>query len=92
MVIRPDTPPPALSQPRAHADPAAARRVAEAFEGQVIGALLQPMFEGLSSSGPFSGGAAEAQWRPMLVEEIGRSVARAGGLGIAAAVLREVQR
>ncbi|MDW8443914.1 MAG: rod-binding protein [Acetobacteraceae bacterium] len=40
--------------------------------------------------GPFGGGAAEAMWRPVLVNEIARAIADAGGLGIAEMVLRQM--
>lgn len=70
----------------------ALRRAAQDFEAQALGALLQPMFEGLEARGPFGGGAAEAQWRPMLVEAIARGMARTGGVGLADAVLREMLR
>jgi flagellar protein FlgJ len=70
----------------------ALRRAAQEFEGQALGALLAPMFEGDSTRGPFGGGAAEAQWRPMLVDAIARDLSRAGGLGLADAVLREMIR
>ncbi|PWC28373.1 chemotaxis protein chel [Pseudoroseomonas aestuarii] len=88
---------PALSPLAAPAAPrggteAAQRRAAEAFEAQVLGALLQPMFETLATDGPFGGGNAEAQWRPMLVEQFGRAMAKAGGVGLGAAVLAEMQR
>ncbi len=72
--------------------PAALRRVARDFEAQALGALLQPMFQGLPTGGPFGGGAAEAQWRPMLVDAIAKDMARIGGLGIGDAVLRELTR
>jgi Rod binding domain-containing protein len=68
------------------------RRAAQAFEAQALGALLQPMFQGLETKGPFGGGAAEAQWRPMLVDAIAKDLARAGGLGLTDAVLREMTR
>jgi Rod binding domain-containing protein len=71
---------------------ARARQAAQAFEAQALGVLLQPMFEGLGTKGPFGGGAAEAQWRPMLVEAIARDLSRAGGLGLAPPVLREMLR
>jgi len=39
------------------------------------------------------GGAAEAQWRPMLVDAMAGAASRAGhGLGIADTVLREMLR
>ncbi len=84
----------AVARPLAplHADTARLRRVAEEFEAQALGALLQPMFDGLSTKGPFGGGSGEAQWRPMLVDAIGKSIARSGGLGIADAVMRDLIR
>ena len=81
------------SGPRqASQNPAAMRRAAREFEAQALGALLQPMFQGLETKAPFGGGAAEAQWRPMLVDAIAKDLARAGGLGLADAVLREMTR
>ncbi len=80
------------AQPRAPRGdtPEARRRAAETFEGLVLGVLLQPLFAGLETKGAFFGGAGEAQWRPMLVQELGSAIARGGGLGLAAAVLREM--
>lgn len=86
---------PTINAPRAPVagtTTAAQRAAAQNFEGQVLGALLQPMFSGLDSKGLFSGGPGEAQWRPMLVQEMGNAVARQGGLGLAASVLRDMQR
>jgi Rod binding domain-containing protein len=67
---------------------AATRAAAQKFEAQALGSLLAPMFETLSTKGPFGGGSAEAMWRPMLVSEFGRVMAEAGGIGLADAVLR----
>ena len=78
------------SRPATAHDPhfmAKARKAAEAFEAQALGALLQPMFEGLSGGGPFGGGQAEAMWRPMLITEFGRAMAANGGIGLADSVL-----
>jgi hypothetical protein len=72
--------------------PEAQRRVAMEFEAQALGALLQPMFEGLGTGGPLGGGAGEAQWRPMLVAEYGKAIARAGGIGLADSVLRAMRQ
>ena len=65
---------------------------AHAFEAQLIGQMLQPMFEGLSSEGPFSGGESEGTFRSFMVDAIGKQVAKAGGIGIAAPVAREMLR
>jgi flagellar protein FlgJ len=78
----------------AGADPAAVpprlRKAAQDFEAQALASLLQPAFVTLEA-GPFGGGSAEAQWRPMLVEAIAAGAVRAGqGLGLADTVLREL--
>ena len=70
----------------------AIRRVAAEFEAQAVAAMFQPVFAALPTDGPFGGGQAEAQWRPLLVEAIARDLARAGGLGIGEAVYRELLR
>ncbi len=94
--ISPGTP---ASAPRAAnlvAGPAAnhgqVRRLAQEFEAQAVAAMFQPVFATLRTDGPFGGGAAEAQWRPMLVDAIARDLARAGGIGIGDAVARELLR
>lgn len=75
---------------RPGADPAAMAKAARDFEAMALGALLQPMFEGLGRGGPFGGGPGEAMWRPMLVNEFARAIADGGGLGLADAVLRQM--
>lgn len=90
MQVDPTSPPipsPALRPPANRTQEAA-----QDFEAQVLGVLLQPMFAGLDGKGPFGGGAAEAQWQPLLVQEFGRAIAAAGGLGIADAVRRDMER
>ena len=67
------------------------REAARSFETKVLSQLLQPAFAGLDSA--MGGGAAEAQWRPMLVDAMAGAASRAGhGLGIADMVLREMLR
>jgi len=67
------------------------REAARSFETQVLSQLLQPAFAGLDTA--MGGGAAEAQWRPMLVDAMAGAASRAGhGLGIADLVLREMLR
>ncbi len=56
------------------------------FEAVFIGQMLKPMFEGLSTDGPFGGGHAEKTWRGFFVEALGKEVAQNGGLGLADAV------
>jgi Rod binding domain-containing protein len=91
--------PPSGAQPRAAVlagAPAASqgqlRRLSQEFEAQAVAAMFQPVFAALPTDGPFGGGKAEAQWRPMLVDAIARDLARGGGLGIGDAVYRELLR
>ena len=73
------------------AAPAKMREAARSFETQALSQLLQPAFAGLDTA--MGGGAAEAQWRPMLVDAMAGAASRAGhGLGIADMVLREMLR
>ncbi len=67
-----------------------ARRVAEEFEAFFLSQALQPMFANINAEEPFGGGPGEDIWRSMQVDEYGKAFARAGGIGIAEAVLREI--
>jgi Rod binding domain-containing protein len=67
-----------------------AMKVAKEFESSFLSQMLQPMFETLSTEPPFGGGAAEQTFRPMLVSQYAESLSKAGGIGIADAVLREI--
>lgn len=65
-------------------DDARIRKTARDFEAMALGEMLQPMFDTVDSSeGPFGGGNAEKQFRSMQVLELGKEVARGGGVGIA---------
>ena len=58
-----------------------------------IGQLLAPMFETVDTAhSAFGGGAAEAAWRPMMVDAIGKQIAAHGGLGLAAPVFAAMLR
>ena len=54
--------------------------------------MLQPMFADINSEPPFGGGHAEKIWRSMLVDELGKGMAKAGGIGIADSIQREMLR
>jgi Rod binding domain-containing protein len=69
------------------------RQAAQDFEAMALGELLQPMFDTVATSGgAFGGGAAEATWKPMLVQALGKQIAAHGGLGLAAPVLAAMLR
>jgi len=80
------------TRPEANAAPDALRRSAEEFESVFLSQMLAPMFEGLDSDGLGGGGMGEQIFRPMLVERYAEAISRAGGVGIADSVVREMLR
>lgn len=82
-----------VSPPAASGDPAQLRKAARDFEAMAIGELLKPMFDTIDlSKGLFGGGAGEAAWKPMLVEQMARNIAARGGLGLAEHVYQSLLR
>lgn len=66
------------------------RQTAEDFEASFVAQMLRPMFEGISTDAPFGGGEAEATWRGFLLDEMGKQVARSGGIGLADQVVSQM--
>ncbi len=64
-------------------DPTRIEKAAQEFEAVFIGQILKPMFEGLSTDGPFGGGPAEETWRGFFLDAVADEVATAGGIGVA---------
>ena len=80
------TPPEAAANPKVW-------KAAQDFEAMALGALLQPMFETVDmTSNPFGGGAGEAAFRPMLVQEMAKGMAQRGGLGLANSIFTQLLR
>lgn len=74
-------------------DPEKLRAVARKFEAQAIGEMLKPMFETIDTSKGFGGGGAgEAAFRPMLIEQYAKGMTEAGGIGIAQAMMNQLLR
>lgn len=63
---------------------------AESFEAVFLGQMLQPLFQDLETDGLFGGGQAEGMYRSILVDEVGKSIAQSGGIGIAEMVAAEL--
>jgi flagellar protein FlgJ len=63
---------------------------AKEFEGQLLAMMLQPMFQGLSTGGPFGGGFAEGTYRSFMVDAFGKQMAKVGGIGLAGPVMHEM--
>ncbi|MBL6934225.1 MAG: rod-binding protein [Alphaproteobacteria bacterium] len=69
-----------------------AREKAEEFEAVFISQMMAPMFENLSTDGFFGGGQGEKVFRTLLIDEYGKVMAKAGGIGLADSVLNEMIR
>ena len=67
-----------------------AREAAEAFESIFLAQFLDQMFRGIKTDGAFGGGFSEGIYRSMVNEEVAKSISKAGGIGIADAVYREI--
>lgn len=66
------------------------RQTAEDFEAVFLSQMMQPMFNTVPTDGIMGGGNAESIYRGMMVDEMGKSMARSGGIGIADSVYREM--
>lgn len=66
------------------------RETAQEFEAVFISEMLRPMFENIEAAAPFGGGPGEKIYRDMQVDEYGKAIANAGGIGLADAVMLEM--
>ena len=74
------------------ADESRIRQTAQQFEATFMAQMLRPMFEGLSTEAPFGGGHAEETWRGFMIDEMGKQITRAGGVGLADQVMAAMIR
>ncbi len=66
---------------------------AKDFEAMALNEMLAPMFATTDGSkGFFGGGAGEETWRPMLINEMAKKIADAGGLGLAQPIYQQMLR
>ena len=67
---------------------------ARRLEAHNVAAIYRyhPMFADAEAEAPFGGGPAEEIWRSVQLDEIGKSIARSGGIGLASAIERELVR
>jgi len=62
-------------------------KAAEDFTAVALNDMLSPMFTDVDASGGLlGGGAGEAAFRPMVINEFAKSLAHQGGLGLTQAV------
>jgi flagellar protein FlgJ len=68
---------------------AKAKAAGQDFEAVFLNSMFQQMFAGVGQ-GPFSGGSGAQVWRSFLTDEYSKSFVKAGGVGIAPQVEREL--
>ena len=66
--------------------------VAHDFEAQFISQMLENMFSNVDTKDSLGGSNEEETYRSMLTDEYGKLMARAGGIGVADHVKREMLR
>jgi Rod binding domain-containing protein len=81
--------PPAAGKPSG-AGKAKARAAAQDFEAVFLNSMFQHMFTGVDGEGPFGGKGASGVWRSVLTDQYAKSIAKAGGIGIADQVYRSL--
>ena len=83
---------PAPALPPTNVSPAVAakaRAKAQDFEAVFLNSMFGHMFAQVNE-GPFSGGDAAKTWRSFLTEEYSKNFAKAGGIGIADSVYKQL--
>lgn len=60
-----------------------AKQAAQNFEANFLGNMFQEMFTGIDGDGPFGGSGSLKIWRSFMTDQIAKSFAKAGGIGIA---------
>ncbi len=68
----------------------ALKKVGQDFEAQFLSQMLGHMFDGIKTNKLFGGGQGEDMYKSLMVEEYGKSIAKAGGIGVADQVVRSV--
>ena len=70
--------------------PLALRKVAEELEGLFISQMINHMFKGIKTDGLTGGGNGEAMFRDLLVQEYGKAISKASGIGLADSIERQL--
>lgn len=75
---------------RANANLESVKATAQDFEAFFVSQVLESMFAGLKTDGPFGGGQGELVFRSLMLQEYGKVLAERGGLGLADGVVRDM--
>ncbi len=60
------------------------------FEAMCLSNLLSPMFDGISTDGPFGGGQGEEAVRSFYIDAIAKQMTQHGGIGISSMMQKEL--
>jgi peptidoglycan hydrolase FlgJ len=71
-------------------NPEKVKEAAQDFEAFFVARSFEDMFAGLDTDPMFGGGEGEEMFKTFLMQEYGKSVAKAGGIGISDMVQREL--
>jgi Rod binding domain-containing protein len=66
------------------------KETADNFEASFLSALLQPVFDSISTAPPFGGGQGEDAFKSFMVDAIAKQTVKAGGIGLSADIQREM--
>ena len=66
------------------------KAAANDFEAMFLNTMFQQMFTGINGEGPFGGSGSLKVWRSFLTDQYAKSFVKAGGIGIASEVYREL--
>jgi Rod binding domain-containing protein len=69
---------------------AQAKKAGDEFEAFFISTMMESMFAGIKTDGPFGGGQGEKVFRSLLLQEYGKTVAGRDGFGISDMVQQEI--
>jgi len=66
------------------------RETAERFEASFLSVMMQSMTAGMKTPEIGGGGAGEDMFKSLLAEEMAKQVSKAGGIGVSAAIQKEM--
>jgi len=86
-LLSPTTQPPKVGAGESRAQ---ITKTADSFETSFLSNMLGEMFEGVSTDGPFGGGQGEQAFRSFMMDAFAQQITKAGGIGVAASVQKEM--
>ncbi len=79
----------AIKVPAGAGEPERLKAAAQELEGVFIGLLMKAMRPTVTQGGLFKPSADAESYRDLFDQEVGRSLAKAGGIGLAGLILRD---